>query len=265
MNKKSKQFLSAGEIAKLIIRAYKRNEGVFTNKVNAEDNLPPNLLNIDKAQFLFYVIQMDYATKSSKLYKNANKTWKTHPKLFNSQKILQMQDQNLKNLIANNFHPRYVNEIVKRFQINSKKLLNQYSGKAFNITDKANTAQELLNLIKEFRGFGPKLGNFLLRTYIDSFNLKFPDIYDIKQPVDIHDVRLTYEWGLINSKKTTSTNIKEVKDLWNQVCKKEKLDWIKLDKAMWLIGSEGKHTNNPKKDFYHNIGKTYKNQSTNKE
>lgn len=236
-----------------ICNAYNKNIGVFVEKTNAEDLVPATTKDL-QVQFLFWIIQMDYATKSSKLYENANKLFGKNDSWLIPDYILNMPEEQLLTFIKTNFKPRYANEIVKRFKMNAKKLKNEYSGRAINIINSSKNAVELLKKIKEFRGFGDKLANFLLRTYTDLLKLNFYDIDQVLPPVDVHDVRLTYEWGFINNKEMTQTNINSVKRLWSNACKNTKSSWITFDKALWLIGSKGKRTEDTKQDYLFNIG-----------
>lgn len=245
--------LTTSEIVNQICNAYINNHGIFKEKHNAED-LVPKTSKENQIQFLFWVIQMDYATKSSRLYENANKLYKSDPNWIKSKYISEISDKDLYKLIQQNLRPRYTNEIVKRFKINCKSLEEKYSGKAINIVKSSNSAKELLVNIKEFRGFGDKLANFLTRTYIDLLDLKYKDLEDILQPVDVHDVRLSYEWGLIKVKEMTKKNIFKVKEIWQNACIESKNSWIIFDKALWLIGSSGIRTNNALNDFRNNIG-----------
>lgn len=235
-----------------ICNAYSNNLGIFIDKTNAED-MVPNIDHERQVQFLFWIIQMDYATKSSKLYQNANKLFKENTLWLNPQYFLNMPDDELLNFVKTNFRPRYANEIVKRFKVNGMKLSNEYSGLAINIINTSENAVELLSKIKEFRGFGDKLANFLLRTYIDLLQLNYNDIDKVLPPVDVHDVRLTYEWGFIQNKEMTQMNINRVKELWSNACIETKQSWIIFDKALWLIGSKGKRTSNILQDYLVNL------------
>ena len=219
------------DVVKLVVSAYDLSLGIFKNKVNAED-LVPKTTKKNQVQFLFWVIQMDYAIRSSALYKNANILWSKNPHWINAEYLINLKDENLKSLIKDELRPRYSNEIFIRFKKNSEELLKRYKGDAINIINTAKSAKDLLKRILVFRGFGPKTGNFLTRTYIDLMKLNYIDINEVFQPVDTHDVRLTYEWGFIKSKEMTSSNIKNVKLIWNKACKDAGVSWIKFDKAL---------------------------------
>lgn len=247
------RFLNAPQIVESVVKAYQNAAGVFANYANAEDYVPTKD-KYEVANYLFWVIQMDYQTKSSTLYENATKLWGEDNSRFSAKWIAQANEKTLRKLIEEGFRPRFPNEIFLRFRNNSEALLTQYDGEAYNIIKASSSARELLDKILQFRGFGPKLGNFLLRTYVDLFDLKYNDLEEILPPVDIHDVRLAYQWGLTDSQEMSAKNIQRIKELWSEACKKANVNWIIFDKALWLLGSNGKYTGDHKADFYRNLG-----------
>lgn len=245
--------LTPEQLVKLITTAYQNKRGVFANRINAEDHIPKRITPRQKALFLFYVIQLDYAMKSQKLYNGAKEMWNFSNKYFEPKFILKTTNQQLAKLLNKYLKPRYINEAVKRWKINSQILLDKYKGSPKNIFMDTNDAIEVYSRIKEFRGFGPKIGNFFFRSMVNTFNFELTNIEEITQPVDMHDVRLTYQWGLINSKKMTQKNIKKVKEIWQKACKDAKISWLVFDRALWILGSEGKRSHDPQKDLAINL------------
>ena len=49
--------------------------------------------------------------------------------------------------------------------------------------------------------------------------------------------------GYTQSKEMTQNNINKVKKVWNIACKDAGVSWLEFDKALWLLGSEGKPSN----------------------
>ena len=49
--------------------------------------------------------------------------------------------------------------------------------------------------------------------------------------------------GYTQSKEMTQDNINKVKKVWNTACKDAGVSWLTFDKALWLLGSEGKPSN----------------------
>ena len=66
------------------------------------------------------------------------------------------------------------------------------------------------------------------------------DIKDILPPVDMHDVRIACILGFIDNNEMTAKNILKTKKLWSTASKDSGVNWITFDRALWLLGSEGK-------------------------
>ena len=75
------------EFVKSLVFAYESGKGIFSNKLNAEDQVPKNLSKLSKSLFLFYVLQLDYAMRSQILYQGAEELVKEHPEFFTPQNI----------------------------------------------------------------------------------------------------------------------------------------------------------------------------------
>lgn len=265
--------LTPPQLVKLITTAYQNKAGVFVKRVNAEDHIPKNITPRQKALFLFYVIQLDYATKSQQLYNGAKKMWNLNNKYFEPKVILKTTNQQLTKLLNKYLKPRYINEAVKRWKANSQTLLDLYKGNPLNIFRNTRDAIDTMNRIKKLRGFGPKIGNFFFRSIVNTFNISLARIEEISQPVDMHDVRLTHEWGFIKSKQMSQKNIKKVKEIWQKACKEAKITmnqdknpvhgkhepsvvqaiWLIFDRALWILGSEGVRTEDPLQDLEENL------------
>lgn len=228
------------EFVKLVTLAYENSQGIFRNKVNAEDLVPRSASSKEKSLYLFYVIQLDYATRSQRLYDGAKRLFETEKSFFNPTYILSLPQAKLKKYLAEYFRPRYINEALRRFKKNSQLLSNNYSGDPRNIFSKSKNANEALKRVGEFRGFGPKIGNFFVRTMVNTFDYKFSDIEKILPPVDVWDVRIANLMGFVKDDKMSATNIRAVKEMWSKACRSGKISWLTFDKALWLLGSEGK-------------------------
>jgi len=227
------------DFVKATVKCFKNGFGIFANKVNVEDFVPKNKTDREKALFLFYVVQLDYATKSQKLYEGATKLIEDMPNFFSPNIILKFTSEELLNICVKYLKPRYPNEAYSRYRINSKLLLEKYKGNPLEIINSSKTAKEALRKVLEFRGYGNKTGNLLLRTLISVFNPAFEDIQEVLPPVDIHDVRIAYLLGFTENKEMTDKNINDVKIIWNEACQKARENWITFDRALWLLGSQG--------------------------
>ena len=150
-----------------------------------------------------------------------------------------MSEKDLKKYLEQYLKPRYINETINRYKVNSDKLKSEYNNNPLLIFTDSVTAKEALKKTLEFRGFGAKIGNFFVRTMVNTFDFEYPDIENILPPVDVHDVRIAHLMGYIESDKMTQKNIQITKELWSNACRDAKVSWLTFDKALWLLGSEG--------------------------
>ncbi len=234
--------MSPDEFVTVVTENYKKHTGVFLEHKNAED-LAPNTDDASKALFIFYVIQLDYATKSQNLYHGAKNLFLDKLDFFSPKCILGMSDTDLSKTITEYLHPRYINEAVYRYRVNSETLQKYFNSDPREIFNKARSIKEVELNVRKFRGFGPKIGNFFIRTMINTFTYEYEDIESMLPPVDIHDVRIAYIMGFIDSSQMTTANILKTKRLWNGACVKADVSWLEFDKALWLLGSMGKPKN----------------------
>jgi len=228
------------EFVIIIINQYNNNAGIFSKKINAEELIPQGLDDLNKSFFIFYVLQSDYAMKSQILYKGANRLYLENNIFFTPKFIGNLPESVLTKTLQEYLHPRYINEAVRRYLHNTAILINKYDSDPRKIFENTPCCQDILKRLKEFRGFGPKIGNFFARTMINTFDYVYSDIDTILPPVDVHDVRITYLLGFIGSDQMTQRNINLVKNLWNKACIDTHNSWLVFDKALWLLGSEGK-------------------------
>lgn len=232
-------FIKPPDFVKQIVHAYKKGRGLFSKKTNAEELIPAGMNGLEKSLYLFYVIQLDYATKSQRLYAGAKRLHGAVPNFFSPTTIKKMDNRKLENYLRDYLGPRYINEAMFRYKTNSVRLLKDYGGDPRNIFLNTRSAKEVLKRVLSFRGFGPKIGNFFIRTMINVFNYSYADVGEILPPVDVHDVRIAYLLGYVKSGDMTQKNIKDVKRLWSTACKEANKSWLVFDKALWLLGSEG--------------------------
>lgn len=232
--------MTPNEFVSKVIQLYTNNSGIFSTKINAEELVPKGLDDLHKALFIFYVLQLDYAMKSQILYKGANRLYRENEKFFTPEYLCTQTDQQLATALKVYLHPRYINEAVRRYIQNTKVLSNEYSGNPLNLFINTTSCLEVLSRLKKFRGFGPKIGNFFVRTMINTFNYQYNDIDLVLPPVDIHDVRIAYLMEYTDTDQMTQKNINKVKNIWNKACIDTANSWLIFDKALWLLGSEGK-------------------------
>lgn len=230
------------DFVKMVVTQYESGAGVFEKKINAEELIPAGMEDLAKSQFIFYVLQLDYAMKSQILYRGAAKLYATNTQFFTPGFIGTLADTDLSETLKTYLRPRYINEAIRRYRHNTQVLQDKYQGAPREIFMGSLLCHDVLAKLKAFRGFGPKIGNFFVRTMINTFEYDFADIDNIIPPVDVHDVHIAYLLSFTDTPEMTQKNINFVKQLWNSACNDAKVSWLIFDKALWLLGSEG----NPK-------------------
>ena len=238
-NESDNQQPTPSDFVRLVADKFQSHRGVFSEFRNVEDYIPEGT-QLEQSLFLFYVVQLDYAVRGRVLYAGATKLHEEKADFFTPEHIEKLSDKELFKVLASYMKPRYPNEAVERYKQNSRKLQEDYSGNPMKIFSESKTAQIALDKIQDFRGMGPKTGNLFFRAMVSSFGIEYPDIESILQPVDIHDVRIAHLMGFIEKSDMTDRNIQEVKILWNRACLDAGVNWIIFDRALWLLGSEGK-------------------------
>lgn len=232
--------MKPSEFVKEVVNQYTGGKGIFQKKINAEELIPAELDDLHRALYIFYVLQLDYAMKSQILYNGASCLYRENKEFFTPQFLITLTDAVLTNYLKEYLHPRYINEAVKRYRRNTEMLANKYKSDPRKVLENVSCCQDVLKRLKDFRGFGPKIGNFFVRTMINTFGYNFSDIDTVLPPVDVHDVRIAYLLGYTDTDQMSQKNINFVKKLWNKACVSSGESWLIFDKALWLLGSEGR-------------------------
>lgn len=225
------------EVGKEIVKSYEDKDGIFSEKVNAEDKVPSEIDERRKTLFMFYVISLDYGMRSEILYNGARKLIEERSEYFEPSFLVEQGKEPLKEVLEGYLSPRYPNVSAERWIDNSQKLLEEFDGDPRKIFRANEDATEVMKVIHDFNGFGKKIGNLFFRAMINlGFGNNLNNIEEITPPIDRHDLNLTYRLGIINE-ETDDTNY--VKKIWKSICKEGNINWLILDKALWLLGSEG--------------------------
>lgn len=215
-----------------------------------ENQIPEgvNSMSVEHAQFLFFIVANDHGMKSSRLYSKAKQLFAESRELFSPHYVVEKyrsgEDPELINNTGIYLGSRYPRETAKSWYQNSKRLVDQYNGSPLDLLKSTSDAKTLLNRIKEFRGFGPKIGGMLLRAAI---GLGFSKVYGIDEvlvPVDIHDSRISFLTGIVRtaellSKPDYQAFTKQIQKILLITCNSLNLEWLNADRALWLIGSRG--------------------------
>ena len=233
---------TATELAKFLADYYKRNweslkqsHGIKT----IEDYIPKNFEHdLRKASlFIAYTLLCDYFMKSVFLYQKAKRFAEEKPGFFDPIFIKQYlyKEKELAQILKENLSIRFPNEAARRWLDFSQKIVDYYNGNPIEIFE-SERASEIVSRLREFRGFGQKIGNLYFRIIADLIDRKFSDVNDVYPPIDVHDVRLTYRWGIISDQDRD--RVKQVREIWLNACIEANVNWFHVDRMMWAIGSK---------------------------
>jgi hypothetical protein len=235
-----------------LLEAFETNYGIFEDISDLlEFQIPMSVRprSLEHARFLFYLIAQDYGTKSSRLYKKARALYAKSPQIFDPNYVIanyvSPEDAKLVEDTGVQLSTRFPRETAKRWYKNSVKLIEEYDGDPRKIFATSSDARAVFKCIRSFRGFGPKIGGLLLRTFLGCGFAELEHVEDVLVPVDVHDVRIAF---YTNAAETASGKnqvsdyhkyAREIQQLWSDACNSAGLDWLQVDRALWLLGSRG--------------------------
>lgn len=243
--------------AKLLERlhaSFISKQGVFSNTDELLENQIPSgvePLSVEHANFLFYLISQDHGTKSKSLYLRAKQLHSVDSGIFDPSYVTSnFHEWNAESLVQRTgraLGTRYPFQTAKSWLINSRLLLGQFDGDARNVFLRSQSSREAFTRILGFHGFGPKIGGLLYRVFIGLGFAHFSDQDAVAIPVDIHDTRIAFLtriiWSDVDPQGLTSENyapfVKLAQDTWRSGCRKASLNWLEIDRALWILGSKG--------------------------
>lgn len=245
--------IRAREVVERLNQAYIKRTGLLENIDNlVENQIPQGVkpLSLEHASFLFYVVCNDHGMKSSRLYDKAKHLFLEFPELFVPAYIVSNyqsgDDKQLIELTGIYLGTRYPKQTSISWYQNSVKLMSKYGGDPRNLYSSSNDTGTLLKNILEFRSFGPKTGGMFLRALVGLGFSAVEGIEDVLLPVDIHDTRISYYTGILSSDSVGEFDsakyykyVKPVQRSLRAACKASGINWLNVDKALWLIGSNG--------------------------
>lgn len=253
----------AVKIVRNLILSFEKKEGVFSDtKELLENQIPVSVQYRSKqhANFLFYLISQDHGTKSYKLYERAKNLFVDFSYIFDPESVVNTFDsedsKSLLNIIKM-LGVRYPNNSVKYWYRNSIKLNNEYNSDARNIFS-SNYGPEILKRIKEFHGFGPKISSLLFRVFVGVGMANPERVDEIGFPTDIHDTRIAGLTKIADipddiTENNYSPYAKTAQKVWQKACNDENVNWLQVDRALWILGSKGcvneRHHDCPIKEY----------------
>ena len=239
-------------VVKQLLRAFENQAGIFDDTSDLlEFQIPDGVeqTSLEHARFLFYLISQDYGTKSARLYAKAKALYSNNPQIFDPEYVVSnytgADDLRLAEDTGVQLSTRFPKETAKRWYGNSEKLLKEYQGDPRKIFTTSSDARVVFRHIRSFRGFGPKIGGLLLRTFLGCKFAKLDHVEDVLVPVDVHDSRIAFYTGAVITVDGDShvedyhEYAQQIQHLWSDACNSAGLDWLQVDRALWLLGSRG--------------------------
>lgn len=241
--------LRAREIVKVLSLAFENKEAVFSDtKELLENQIPPNVSykSRNHANFLFYLISQDHGTKSSKLYDRAKRLYEVFPEKFDPRSIVEEHRPPANSELLDFIKllgVRYANNSTKYWYKNSEILFNCYDGdtrNVFNGVDGSGVSKRIRN----FYGFGPKISSLLIRVFVGIGIANVDKIEEIDFPTDIHDTRIAALTKIADIPEDITENnyspfVKIAQNTWKEACKDRQINWLQVDRALWILGSKG--------------------------
>lgn len=256
-------YAKSSRVACILVSDFEGKKGIFLDqKELVENQLPRDVYPLSKehAIFLMHIISLDYATRSIRLYENGKTLFSKHPELFNPADVINIGIEKLRELITQNVGARFPNEATLRWFENSKKLLTEYNGDPRNVFIDCKDGQEALDRIRKFRGMGRKTGALLLRAFANLGFVTLSNLDRVLVPVDVHDTRIAFFTRCIQGSQKPEFYVENypryvryVSEFWSKTARNANLNWLVLDRALWLLGSKGcakgLHGSCPLRDF----------------
>jgi len=246
----------AKEIITILQAAYVDRYGLLSELDDLVENQKPEdvePLSREHGLFLFYTVANDHGTKSSRLYQRAKDLFKKSPYLFDPNYIAThfagFEDVELVEKTGVLLGTRYPKETAKGWYLNSIRLISDYESDLRTLLSSSSDARILIRRIQEFRGYGPKTGGILLRAAIGLGFANVTNLAEVLLPVDIHDARISFLTGILSLKNVEEIDEGKNPDYYRYVphvqkvllaaCKQLNIQWLDIDRALWIIGSRG--------------------------
>jgi endonuclease III len=237
----------AGRIAKRLYDQFYGQQGFFAGYRMPEYILPRDLVvgSKEHAQYLTFVISIDYMTDAVKLWRNARETYELYPERFNPSEVLALSDRTLMTFLRR-LGARYPKAGAQTWKRISKVLVEKYDGDPRRITPEPLSIHEVKSKLEDFPYLkGGKLSNFYLRAMGENNLLKIADFSELDIPVDIQVARFTVYTGVLRLLSDSYEGCVHknplrglIEELWRNAAKEiDTYPW-KLDEPIWTVGSK---------------------------
>jgi hypothetical protein len=192
-----------------LFEAKRKKVGIFRqNLQDPGDILPRNIKRKRKdfpqkySNYIFPLCPMTPRVVSDVLFKRARTLHEKTPEAFKPKHVAkELSIELCQKITKNRLGHGFWEDMGRRWYENSVKLVEDYDGETTNLfkdtTDAIVVAGRLSKNNKGiFRGYADKTANLYL-GYIHRFVHPFDNPYELKRPVDVHDIRMAVAQGIL--------------------------------------------------------------------
>jgi len=237
----------AAQMARRLYDQFYGGKGFFEGYRMPEYILPRNLVPGSKehAQYLTFVISIDYMTDAVELWRNARETYELYPERFSPSEILAVTDRTLTTFVRR-LGARYPKSGAQTWKRISRILVDKFDGDPRMLTPVPLAISEVKSRLQAFPYLkGGKLSNFYLRAMGENGLLKMSDFTDLDIPVDIQVARFTAYSGVLRLLSESYEGCVHknplrglIEEVWRNAAKEIGTYPWKLDEPMWTVGSK---------------------------
>lgn len=231
----------AVETATAAVNMLEENVYPFNIQNLRPDTIVPERVELGSKQhalFLFFACGWDSMEISERVYERV----RTLASKIDLTEILTMTKERLTHTLTEAFGTGIETAIsspVETMHSNSKKLL-RYDGDPSKL--KADTIEKTIKNIEQFTQYGSEKAALLTKNFVRFGIWDFSE-FEIPIKIDRHALKISIGNRAITFPKETETIrydrfTKTLRRLYNQVTEKKRISAIKLDDAMWGIGSK---------------------------
>ncbi len=231
----------AVEVAKAAIGMLERKAWPFSlPDLFPEATIPEGLEkgSLPHARFLFYAVPLDRGRDSKTVYRKCREM----SAKLDFAGLPELQESYIRWFLRENFErpkdpKRTFGDPVKTWVENAEKLQREYENDPRKL--KAETVEETLRRIQEFRGFGTETPWLLFKNYIKAGIWSFP-LEQINIKIDRHAIKISVGTGVIRIGGAEEIRydqlVPALSEIYRKVIRQERISPIELNDAFWAIG-----------------------------
>ncbi len=217
------------------------DKGVFP--FDRPDVLPDDILpegmergGLEHALFLFYACSLDSLRPAKKVYAAMREIAKE----VSLENLNDYDQLYIKSLIMTHLEKGGINKPAEKLMYNANKLYEEYSGDPRKLMN--GDVDYTLKEIAKFKGVGPGIASLIMKNYVRNGIWNFSP-YKIPIKIDRHAIKISVGAGVIEFEPDVKVIrsdqiIQPLSEVYKKITSEKKISAIKLDDALWGIGSQ---------------------------